>query len=172
MARKGRRKFNLRRVRIAHAGTVGALASADVVANAFVDAATDTYRLMSLDASFAWSNKAEIDDGMEFGIAAGDYTAAEIEECLEANGSINSGDRIAREQANRLVRSIGTFGSSGALDNSGVVFADGRKVKTRLNWLVPIGKQPKIWIRNGSGTVYTTGSQILVNGDIWVKDSA
>ncbi len=160
------KRMNLRKVNQVSRVTPGALASGVPVTQALHTAAADKLRVISVNHSFAWIDKAAADEGAEFGYAHSDYTAAEIEECLEAFTSIDLGDKIAQEQANRLVRSVGTI----AGDASGGRFADGRKVKTRLNWLLAAGDAIHLWVRNSSGTVWITGSEILVNGEMWVKD--
>lgn len=174
MARKRksshRRKFNLRKVRIAAAVTMGAVAALDVVQGTIHPTPVNPIRVVSTKFAYAWADiGADIDDGMEFGLAHSDYSAAEIEECLEASASIDQGDKLAQEQANRLVRSIGIMPASG-VTAGGRVFNDGRQVRTKLNWLIGIGDSIVGWARNGSGAVWTTGSTLLVQGDMWIKD--
>ena len=173
MARKRsrRRSFNLRKVRIADTFSVGALTTGDVVSSALTDSATNAYRLMSLDISWSLSDLgASADDSCEFGVAHSDYTSAEIEECLEAQASIDFGNKIAQEQANRLVRSIGIFTGTGGTGASSQ-YNEGRPMKTKLNWYIGTGDTITIWARNGSGTVYTTGADIVSIGVMWVKPS-
>ncbi len=152
---------------------VGALATKDVISGNASASPTIGLRVMSVVATYTWSNLgASDDDALEFGWAHSDYSAAEIEEALEASATMDAGDKIAQEQANRLVRLIGTI--SGALagaQGGGQGFNDGKPMKTRLNWLLTPGDTMDIWVRNGSGTVYTTGSSLQVVGDFWVKDS-
>ncbi len=162
--------FNLRKVRIAASPTIGALATEAVVSNAVTDAGTDPYRITSVKAAFSWNDKALIDDGCEFGYAHSDYTAAEVEECLEASASIDRGNLIAREQANRLVRQVGTIGGASVTAAGGVGFNDGRPVKTKLNWKMSTGDTLNLWIRNASGNVWTTGSELSILGDMWIAD--
>ena len=168
--RRRKRRYNLRKVRISASSALGALAALDVVSNVVINAAADTYRLISVIASYGWSDKAQIDDGAAFGLAHSDYSAAEIEECLEAVTAIDLGDKIAQERANRLVREIGTITGSTEITGAGLPFNGGRRVKTRLNWLMSIGDQLQLWIRNGSGVVYTTGSVITIDGEVYIKD--
>ncbi len=159
----------MRKVRIAAGVAATALATGDVVVGAITSATTNTLRLISADLAYAWEDiQAQIDDGAEFGLAHSDYSAAEIEECLEAQASIDLGDKIAQEHANRLVRSIGKMPANTVAAGSGVVFNDGNKKKTRLNWLLSIGDTLNLWIRNGSGVVWTTGSTIGAIGDLYV----
>jgi len=171
--RKGRRRFNLRKVRIASGIAVGALAAGDVIASAGTNAVADKLRIISVDCAYGVSDlAAQVDDSFQFGWAHSDYTAAEIEECLEAGGAIDLGDKIAQERGNRLVREVGMISSSGltASGGGGFPFNDGRRVKTRLNWLLSAGDTLNLWVRNASGVIYTTGSSLQANGDIWVKD--
>ncbi len=165
--------YRLRRVTISSQAPAGALAAKAVGATAIVNAATEMYRLISVDASFSLSDLgAAIDDGFAFGFSHSDYSNTEVEECLEAVGSIDRGDKIAMEQANRLVRYVGTIAPGGAVAGGGAQFNDGKRVKTRLNWLMTTGDQLMLWQRNASGVVWTTGSNITVAGDLWVKDGA
>ncbi len=159
--RKPRRRFNLRKVRIAGQVTIGNLGSGSVVKGSISQATVDSMRFISLNLAWTLEDFIAVDDGMEFGVAHSDYTAAEIEECLEAQGSMDIGDKIAQERANRLVRSLGVIDRE-------VLFNDGKKLKTRLNWLMSEGDTLDAWIRNGSGTVWTTGSLLLAVGELWV----
>ncbi len=152
---------------------MGALASADVVSNAITNNATNNMRVVSSHLSFSWADiQAGIDDAMAFGLAHGDYTAAEIEECLEAGGAMDKGDKIALEQSNRLVREIGQLSGLGASvpGGGGQPFNDGRTIKTKLNWNLSIGEALQGWVRNNSGVVYTTGSTLAIAGKLWVRD--
>lgn len=168
-----RRKFDLRRVRVAGAVTIGALTTLDVIASSVTAASANAYRLMSIKVTWAITGLgAAIDDNFQFGVSHSDYSAAEIEECLEATAAIDIGDKVAQEQANRLVRTIGTITESGTgLAGGGLKFNQGRPMKTKLNWNIGIGDTLNAWVRNGSGVVYTTGAQLAVQGDLWLKDS-
>ncbi len=168
---KGRRRFNLRRVRLQSFLAVGALVSGDVIAGAITAAPVSSIRIMSLKAAWNIADKgASDDDAYQFGVAHSDYTAAEIEECLESQASMDLGDKIAQEQANRLVRVIGSMsGAAGA--GGGIDFKEGAIVSTKLNWLLSPGDTLNAWVRNGSGATYVTGALLLPVGDLWVKDS-
>ncbi len=165
-----RRAFNLRRVRVQQSLAPGALATGDVTVGPLTAAITDPLRIVSVNFTYAITDvKAVPDDGFEFGLAHSDYTAAEIEECLENQSAIDLGDKIAQEQANRLVRHIGIMTGQTAV-NAGYTFNDGRPVKTKLNWRMSSGDTLNLWIRNASDTVWTTGSNLVSNGDMWIKD--
>jgi len=175
MARKKpyrRRRFNLRQVRIISSSAVTALAALDVVTSAITAVSVNRYRLVSVNLSYQLVDLgAVIDDGQEFGLAHSAYTAAQVEECLEATTAIDQGDKIAQERANRLVRSIGIFGGAPQADGS-LTFNDGRRRRTKLNWLMGIGDTLNLWVRNGSGTIYTIGASVIVSGDLWLNDKA
>ncbi len=168
--RGGKRRYNLRKVRINSAPAIGALDVGDVVSVSIINVAADTYRLISFKAAFTWANKATQDDSLTFGLAHSDYSAAEVEEALEAVTSIDLGDKVAQERANRLVREIGVIGGKSDTSAGGADFNDGRQVKVRLNWLMSIGDQLNLWMRNASGVIYTTGGTVTVSGAIWLKD--
>ncbi len=159
----------MRQVRLAAGVAAGALATLDVVTGAITPAVTASTRIISTNFTYAWEDVAAvIDDGCEFGLAHSDYSAAEIEECLEAQSAMDLGDKIAQEQGNRLVRSIGKFASN-ANAGSGVVFNEGRPWKTRLNWMLSIGDTLNLWIRNGSAVIWTTGSTVGIQGHVFVS---
>ncbi len=166
-----RRRFNLRQVRVATSPAIGALASEDVTAVALTDVTVDPLQAISFNATYSWVDLSAAGDGaLEFGLAHGDYTAAEIEECLEAAGGINQSDKTEMERANRLVRRIGVISTAVAGAGEEKEWNNGRQVKTKLNWRLGTGIALNIWFRNGSGTVYVTGSSMAVLGTLWVKD--
>ncbi len=172
MAKKPRKRrtFNLRKVRIASSTAIGALATLDVVSGTITNAPTDKVRFITADLSYSWSDMTPADDTLEFGLAHGDYSAAEIEECLEAQAAIDVGDKTEQERADRLVRSVGIITGVTVNAIGGSQFNNGVPVKTKLNWLMGAGDQLQVWARNGSATVYTTGSSIVAIGNLWVKD--
>ncbi len=167
-----KRRYSLRKVSLSNLLTISALASVDVEKFVLSSAVTGTVRVISVNLMYIWGALATNDGGCEFGLAHSDYTSTEIEECLEANASMDRGDKIANEQSNRLVRRVGVFPShQSSGTTSEVGFNDGRPMKTRLNWVLSPGDTLNIWVRNGSGTIWTVNSLLSVTGDIWVKDS-
>ncbi len=164
------RRFNLRKVRIAAKVDLGTLAVADVISGAFSGVASDTYRVISIDTAWNWTDIADVnDDYLQFGVAHSDYSAAEIEEALEGTGGIDLGDKIGQERANRLVREIGVFGSLDQISGS-ARFNNGRPMKTKLNWKISIGDTLVLWARNASGVLYSTGSALGATGNMWIRD--
>jgi len=161
MAGKGRSRGRgrFKQARIEASAAVGALATRAVTTDALCAASDAPYRFMSLDGTWSLSDSASIGDAqgpLAFGVAHSDYSAAEIEECLEAAGSMEIGDKIANEQANRLVRQIGVItadGENGQPSN----FNDGKPVKVKLNWGVAVGDFLDIWVYNLDIGNLTTG---------------
>ncbi len=164
-----KRRFNLRKVRVEAGLPIGALAASAVVASTLTATSANVYRVTSLNCSFSITDLgAAIDDTFQFGVAHGDYTAAEIEECIEATGAIDVGDKIAQERGNRLVREIGSISSQSGQAAGGINFNEGKPVKVKLNWKIGIGQVIDFYVRNGSGVVYTTGASLKAKGHIWV----
>ncbi len=171
MARKNARRFNLRKVRINSFVLPAALVAGGVVAGSITDAVTSPLRIVSARLTYNMSDVPQVsDDGHEFGLAHGDYTAAEVKECLDASGGINKNDKIAMERTNRLVRTIGTMAGQQSVDG-GRSYNQGEPEKTKLNWYVGVGETLAIWIRNSSDTTWASGSNLNVLGTLWVKDS-
>jgi len=159
----------LRRVGVESGLAVGALTTGDVTIGALTQSSLNKYRVTSVDLTYAISDLAAlIDDNFQFGIAYGDYTSAEVEECLESASSIDIGNKIEREQANRLVRHIGSISGNQVTVGAGLTFNDGRSMRTKLNWLIGIGDVLNLWVRNGSGVTYTGGSILKAQGVMWV----
>ncbi len=86
------------------------LASDTALIAALVVAATSSYRAVSFIGTWALVNFTESEGPITVGLAYGDYTVSEIKQCFEASGSMDFGDKIAQEQANRQVRIVGTLG--------------------------------------------------------------
>ncbi len=159
----------MRNVRYNSSTGIGALAAGTLGAATLIVAADAKYRLLSLKYNAVWADiAAAIDGGLMFGVAHGDYTAAEIEEWLESTTSIDQGDKIAGEKANRLCRILGTMGGTGVAEGDGQ-FNNGVEKSVRLNWEIPIGIEIKFWIYNNSKTIYTTGSEFVLTGSAVVR---
>lgn len=118
---------------------------------------------MNIRGTYAWDGITAGNGPITFGIASGDYTDAQIEEAIEATGNINLGGKVAQEQANRLVRTIGTISEQRPVHN------DGQPVTTKLNWKVAIGSAPVFWVWNQTSGALTTGSALLPVGKALIK---
>ncbi len=100
------------------------------------------------------------------GYAFGDYTVTEIKEALESTSSISIGNKVENERSRRWVRKIGTFAG---LDTDEVL-NDGKPIKTRLNWAIPIGTSVNMFCYNDSASQRSTGAFVKFNGTLFVKD--
>ncbi len=86
-----------------------------------------------------------------FGVAHSDYTNAEMEEFIENVESWNEGNLVQQEVAKRKIRIIGHFAApeSAAHDT---VFEHGRKVRTKIGWILQTGTTLQVWVYN-TGTM-------------------
>ncbi len=145
----------------------GALTGEDVASTAFGGTVTEKRLFSSFKST--WSSRGgTIGEGpVDVGLAHSDYTAAEIEACLEAEASWDEGDLVAQELAQRKVRTVGTF----PMNFEDEVLNDGRPIRTKLNWLIASGDTLQMWIRNRGGATLTTGLIILTDGHVnsWAR---
>ncbi len=161
---KRRRRFNLRRVRATPALTLGTLASAIVVETNVTNPGSDSMIIVSVKGTHSLSGLTAGEGPITVGFAHSDYSVTEIKECLEVISSIDQGDKVAQEQANRLVRVVGTFPSQANSDlNNGV------PISTKLNWRMTPDDNLEIFAFN-EGAQLTTGSITRFTGNLWVKD--
>jgi len=165
--RRPKRRFTLRPVRGSGQLTLSTLASATALTGTMWGAADGAYRVMSVSRTWALRALTAGEGPIHVGYAHGDYTVTEIKEFIENSAAISVGDKIAQEKANRLIRVIGSF--NGLSTNE--VLNDGKPMKTRLNWFIPIGTVLNQFAYNDSGATLTTGA--VVDGAVtgWVKDT-
>ncbi len=166
---RGRRRYNLRLVRINPDLALSTLASKTVITLGLVGSADGAYRCISVRASWTLKGASAADGPILFGYAHSDFTVTEIKEAIETAASISVGDQVSQERANRKVRVVGQMDNVSSGVNS---FNDGRPLKTRLNWLIPIGKAVNMWCYNDGAALLTTGSIVSCTGNLWVKDSS
>ncbi len=159
--RKG--SFGLRRIRISPSLALSNLVAGTAIATAVSASAENGYRVTSCDTVWTFDDLVEDEGPVTVGYAHSDYSVTEIKECLDSNASINVGNMIAREQANRLVRVVGSFSKTGTIN-------DGRRIKTRLNWKFGEDDLLNIFAYNEATGSITTGSRLHVVGDMWIKD--
>ncbi len=169
MARKPRRRrqFNLRKVKFSPSLALSTLGSVTALVANYFGAADGAYRIMSISATYSMEDHVGAEGPILVGVSHGDYTVTEIKEFIESGSSISVGDKIQSERANRLIRHIGTF--SGI--SNAETLNDGRPIKTKLNWLIPIGKTLNVWYYNDSINALSTGTVMKANGSGWVKDN-
>ncbi len=156
MARKNQYK-GYRKLPFTVTLALGVLAVDDVISGSFAESFTEERRILSIEASVAMQGLTSGDGPISMGIAHSDYTAAEIEACLEAAAAWDEGDKVAQEAARRLVRTIGI------LTQEETALNDGQPVKTRLNWRIASGDTLGLWARN-RGIQTTTGAEIVMQG--------
>ncbi len=149
-----------KKLQIADSLTIGVLTSGDVISEALPTVLTQDRRISSVELLWAARGFTPGEGPIDAGVAHSDYSAAEIEECLEATGSWSDTDKVAAEQANRLVRRIVTFANEVAEQ----VANDGKPIKTKLNWRIPDGSTLQVWARNRSGATIATGGVIALDG--------
>ncbi len=165
--RRNGRRYNLRKVRITPELALATLASDTAVTVTTTGTSDSQYRCISILATWALRGLTAGDGPVTVGYAHGDYTVAEIKECLESTNAISQGDKIAGEKTNRLVRIVGTFGTAGP-----GILNDGRPIKTRLNWAIMVGEQVNMFAFNEDTAALTTGSVLHCQGSMFVKDAS
>ncbi len=138
----------------------GALAAGDVIAADFPSTVDDNFKAVWAKLWFTTQNFTVGEGPIEAGIAQGDYTAAEIEECLEANASWDRGDLKAKEEGRRMVRRMATF----PLVTVDEISNDGKAMFQKLFWDVPNGETLALWIR--ASQLLTTGGAVIIEGVI------
>ncbi len=161
-----KRRYSLRKVRVSPRLGLSTLATLTAITTALTAASVSTYRAVTVKGSWTMSGLTVGEGPIIVGYAHSDYTVAEIKQSIEASGSINPGSKIENEQSNRLVRIVGTFNQANSSLN------DGRPIKTCLNWLISIGDAVNLFAYNDSTGTLTTGAEVAMTGDLWVKDSA
>jgi len=158
-----RRRFNLKGVRTRATLSLGTLGSFALVVGSLLGVSDNEYRLVSVKLNWNLETLTAGDGPILVGLAHGDYTAAEIEACIEASGSINKADKVAEEVANRLVRIVGVLHAPDSSLN------DGRPMKTKLNWAIPEGVALDFWAYNENTSALNTGASVNVAGMTWIR---
>ncbi len=165
MAKHSKRRFNLRKVRVSPRQALTTLASNLAIVGALVPAADGAYRLVTAKGSWGITELAATEGPITVGFAHSDYSVTEIKECLEAQAAISKGDKVAQEQANRLVRVVGVLNGGDDQLN------DGKPISTKLNWLITIGDLVNIFAYNDGSDALTTGANVTFMGNCWIRDS-
>ncbi len=135
--------------------------AADAVENEIVqgsNAAGSDYILRSVKLNYAVANAAADEGPFIAVIAHGDYTDAEVAECLNVITGFDPGNKIEQERMKRLVRRIGLFGASDGVED--ITINDGLPLTTKLNWHIQgsVGFRIGIWNRSEAAV---TGSPVL-----------
>ncbi len=160
-----RKRTKLLKGNIDEAIALGTLANNTLLADVFDETVNERTYAISMEATWSLRDLTPGEGAILFGVAHGDYSAAEIEAVIENAGSWNEGDLVSQEIARRKVRIIGQF--EGQLGNED--FNDGVKLKTKLGWILNQGETLDVWAYNRSGAALTTGAFILLSGHIWLR---
>ncbi len=159
------RAYRLREVRTTLAFSLGTLAALTVITGQLTGNADGAYRIISGSLTWGVQGMTAGDGPITVGYAHNDYTVTEIKEAIESASSISIGNKVENERSQRLVRRIGQLTAEEPTLN------DGRPLKTRLNWAIPIGTNVALFAYNDdAGAPLTTGAVVHTNGSIWVKD--
>ncbi len=104
------------------------------------------------------------------GLAHADYSAAEVEEWIEATGTWDEGDLIQQEVMKRKIRRVGTFDIPDDATKAARL-EDGRQILTKCGWIVNAGQAPaQLWAYNlGQAAVATTVPTVhcMGKGNFW-----
>ncbi len=156
MAQKPKRRFTGRMIRLTGARALSTLASQTAIATALTGAATDTYRVLSMNNSWSVDGLTAGEGPLTVGYSYSDYTVAEIKEFLDSQSAINVGSKIEQEQSKRLIRVVGVFSGEA---NQSLNF--GRPIRTKLNWKVAIGDTIQMFVFNeDASAALTTGANV------------
>lgn len=164
-----RHQQNIRRVLIQTVAPLLTLGSKVALVAPLFAASDSEYLLMNMNITWSWTAITAQNGPISCGVAADGYTAAQVEECLEAITNISLGNKIAQEQANRIVRQVGTLSPDVVTTGTKAVLNDGKPVYTKLNWKVPIGDVPQVYVYNQASVALDTGSSVLLQGWAWIK---
>ncbi len=166
LAKRGRKnRGGFRVLPFSVSAAAGALANGDLASTAIGSIVDDRMWLMSLAGTFAARDFTAGEGPIVCGVAHSDYSAAEIEECLEAQAAWDQSDLVAREQAKRKVRTIGTFANVLTSET----LNDGKEMKIKLGWMAEVGMTLQFWTWNKSGAVLTTGGIFQADGRVYAS---
>ncbi len=152
--------------RVDHSLAAGSLTTLNVVSSILGNTAEEATRIGGIRAGWSSSGFTPGEGPIYVGVAHSDYTAAEIEECLEVADSWNKGNKTDRERGKRLIRTIGAF----PLVSAAETLNDGKPIYTKLNWRVESAQSLSVWIYNRTSGTLTTGGavNILGHANLWL----
>ncbi len=160
-----RRRTPVRKLRVSESQALGTLGAGSLASQVFDDAVSEKMFLLSLEAAWALGEHTPDQGPITVGIAHSDYTAAEITEWIAATSAWDTGNLVAQEQNSRKIRQVGKF--SGTLAQE--VLNDGKQIKTPLRFIVESGQSLQQWAFNQDTSVLTTGSLVMIEGQVWAK---
>ncbi len=108
--------------------------------------------------------------GLLFGLADGDYSITEIEQCIEANGPLGPNDKIVEETSERAVWFMGAIdretGTTAIFENEG----GGHMLVIKPRWTFARAKSWN-WFVYNNGPSITTGATLNTRNKlfgVWV----
>ncbi len=147
--------------------TLGLLTLADqgILSENMDDNFSEKVFCLSCDISCALSDNTPGEGPLTVIIAHSDYTDAELVEWWLATNSWSTGDLVAREQARRKIRFVGTF--AGVLSEE--VLFNGEFKRIPLKFIVESAQTLELAVINHSGGTLTTGTGLRSTGVVWAK---
>ncbi len=145
---------------------LGTLTAGDVVSEVFGQTVKNRVWAKYSKGTWTWEGVTVDEAPMIGGHAHGDYTSAEIEECLEAQQMWDQGDKVAQEQGKRKVRRTAAFSGNETEEVAG----DGVPIYRKLGFYIEDGETLLLWARNQGGATISTGSSLRFSGFIAVED--
>ncbi len=144
---------------------LGTIDKDTMVSAAVPDVVIERTLVSSIVATYAYGEHTPDQGPFRIGVAHSDYSATEILEYINNAGSWNEGDLLGKEISSRKIREIGVF--TGALAQGRL--NDGKPIKTKLNWILTTGKTLDFWVISEDDTVFTTGTDVTINGhaNLW-----
>ncbi len=154
-------------------GALGALAGQDAV-KFQGPVLQEDFRILKSEI-YALVNVLTANEGLSmlFGIANGELSAAEIEECIEAQGPLDRNDRVAIERAERWVKVLGVTNDQGVSTTTELFYdmhsgAPMLTSKDRWTYSDPEGWTYWIYNRGGSLTTGSTLQLVATHYGVWV----
>ncbi len=162
-----RRKWDdrLRVVPLIQQKSIGTLADVTLVLAVASQTTDEDYRVLSTKCTWTARDLTAGEGPLDVGWCHSDYSQAEVEECIEATASWLRNDKVANEQANRLVRRVGSFSGVGTHE----VLNDGKPIHTKLNWRIGEDQFLHYYVYNHSGAPMTTGAEIGIQGTALIQ---
>ncbi len=161
-ARKGRSMKGYLKGNVHEDMSLGTLAATTLVGNVFDEVVNERMLCSSIVSTWNLDNLVAGQGPIVFGVAHSDYSDAEIEAVIENTGSWDTGNLVqSREIGKRLVRTIGTFVGTQGTGTNDIKFAEGRTVKTKLNWMLETGDTLKMWAYNRSVDALSTSAPLM-----------
>ncbi len=156
---------------ITHDMALATLASKTLVREENSDTLTEKAWLSSVSLRWALSNMTPTASAgpILVGIAHSDYSATEIEEWIENQGSWEQGDQVAQEIGRRKIRQVGVFAEPTAVGVA-LNLNEGKAISTKCGWILTTGQTVAFWAYNtGTAALATTSPVVTCDGhaNLW-----